>query len=690
MRRSEGRWWLLAASIALEGTVARSSRGDAGPTDVTVRGALPSSPSGFVGKASEADATREVTDVASLLEPLPGIHVRRLGADDTFSTLSIRGSTSSEVMVLFAGVPLTGAADPSLDLASLPLWPGARVKVYRSFTPAAVGSGSLGGTLTLEPPKPSDPEGTVEWAGVGSFGLTSARLADVRAIDGGRGRVVTALSASRADDDFSYYDATHAAYATRQNAQHAAIQGLVSVALPVPLGRGEPGTLTTTALVQSRLQHLPGSVDDPTLFAVLSTNRELASLDLATPTSGTSALHVLLWGRRDETANRDQPAPAGYHDVQLATDDVTTGLGSSLRWRGSLVRRVIVDARVDGSFERFAPGDDQSVLGIEPGATRASFGGGADVEARPIPRWALDASGRVDASVDSVDGLTGLFTTPPTQGTDVRPTGHIGSETTLGSWVFAAHGGALARPPSFVEKYGGGGVLPSPTLLSESAITADAGVAFRPRLRRLRADVELTGFATHADQLITLVPEGAFGFLKAENIASARLFGVEGSADVRGYGLDVRAAYTGLLTFNDDPSVDPASPSRPPLPGRPAHDFVGDVAYTFGPVRARYGVDVLAKLTTDNAGDVAVPTRVLQSTGVRLAIPWVRGLRAAFDVSNLADVRTGVAPGSASTLPGAPLPTVALGDQFQYPLPGRTFLFTLRWAPSEDPPSAPR
>ena len=65
---------------------------------------------------------------------------RRLGADDTFSTLSIRGSTSSEVAVLFAGVPLTGAADPSLDLASLPLWPGARVKVYRSFTPASIAS----------------------------------------------------------------------------------------------------------------------------------------------------------------------------------------------------------------------------------------------------------------------------------------------------------------------------------------------------------------------------------------------------------------------------------------------------------------------------------------------------------------------------------------------------------------------
>src|SRR5208282_33594 len=169
----------------------------------------PSTAAGFVSKANEADTTREVTDVASLLEPLPGVHIRRLGADDTFSTLSIRGSTSSEVAILFAGVPLTGAADPSLDLASLPLWPGARVRVFRSFTPAAIGSGSLGGTLVLDPPRPSDAEGTLAWLGVGSFGEERLRLADVRAIDDGRARLVTALSASRATDDFSYYDVTH-------------------------------------------------------------------------------------------------------------------------------------------------------------------------------------------------------------------------------------------------------------------------------------------------------------------------------------------------------------------------------------------------------------------------------------------------------------------------------------------------
>ena len=41
-------------------------------------------------------------DQASLVEPLPGVHVRRYGADDSFTTLSIRGSSSTEVAIVFA------------------------------------------------------------------------------------------------------------------------------------------------------------------------------------------------------------------------------------------------------------------------------------------------------------------------------------------------------------------------------------------------------------------------------------------------------------------------------------------------------------------------------------------------------------------------------------------------------------
>jgi hypothetical protein len=692
---SPARCLLLRVSVAACATVTARPAGATGTGDplgsdeVVVHGTPSSAVSGFVSKGSEGDATREATDVASLIEPLPGVHVRRLGADDTFSTLSIRGSTSSEVAILFAGVPLTGAADPSLDLASLPLWPGARVKVFRSFTPASVGSGSLGGTLVLEPPRPTDAVGTLSWLGIGSFGEERLRLADVRAIDDGRARLVTAISASRATDDFSYYDPTHSTatapvYATRQNSEYAALNAFSAAAFPLDLGGGEPGTITMTALAQSRLQHLPGSVADPTIFAQLRTNRELLSFDIAKPAGEDNVLHLVGWTRRDEITTQDQPASigSGYADHAIRTDDVIVGAGGAASVRHSLGPRAAIEARLDGSFERFAPGDDSSYLGIEPGATRASLGGGADVDWHPIPRWGLGASGRIDANIDDADPLASSATSVrPTEGTDLRPTGHVGTEVLVGPVTFAAHAGALARAPSFVERYGGGGVLANPALAPESALTADAGARYAAKSRRWHAVLEVDGFATHASDLITLVPEGALGLLKAENIASARILGIEASADLRGYGFDLRAAYTGLRTFDDDPSDCTDCKTPPPLIGRPANDFIGDAAYALGPVRVRYGIDVIAGLYADRDGQTLVPDRVLQSTGIRVSVPWVRALRLAFDVNNLFDVRTGLSPGFAG-------PTrEPIGDQFDYPLPGRTFLFTARWSPgaSEEP-----
>src|SRR5437764_15329219 len=115
--------------------------------EVHVRG---SQARGFESRAKLEDAPREITDAASLVEPLLGVHVRRLGADDGFATMSIRGSSSNQIAFYLAGVPLPAAADPTVDLATLPLWPGSQARVYRTFTPAALGSASLGGTMVID------------------------------------------------------------------------------------------------------------------------------------------------------------------------------------------------------------------------------------------------------------------------------------------------------------------------------------------------------------------------------------------------------------------------------------------------------------------------------------------------------------------------------------------------------------
>jgi hypothetical protein len=311
-----------------------------------------------------------------------------------------------------------------------------------------------------------------------------------------------------------------------------------------------------------------------------------------------------------------------------------------------------------------------------PSASRLALGAGLDADWAAARMWKLGASGRLDANADHVTGVLA-------QAFEARSTGHVGSEVQVGPGVLSAHGGAIARPASFVELYGSpGGVIANPSLQGESAWTVDAGGRVALAEGPVHAQADLALFGTWAHDLILFAPKGALDFVQAENIGRARVFGVETSLNAWGYGLDVRAAYTGLATFNDSELSTAQGPNPPstPLSGRPAHDLVADVGYSLGPARVRYGVDAVIGMYYDNFGGVLIPARVLQSTGVRLEVPGIRGLRVAFEVRNLFDVRT-------VTYAGFVKPTFfPIGDEYDYPLPGRSFLVTARWtfAPSSE------
>ncbi|HEX3771009.1 MAG TPA: TonB-dependent receptor [Polyangiaceae bacterium] len=638
--------------------------------EVTVRG---TSSGDFTSRASERDAPRELTDAASLLEPLPGVHVRRFGGDDSFATLSIRGSTSSEVAVVLAGVPLTGGADPSLDLSTLPLWPGATARVHRSFAPAALGPGSLGGTLVLDPPRPTSPLGTDVWAAAGSFGEARTRVGTVSAL--GDARVAAAVSASRSDNDFSYLNPQDTALEGRDvfvpfaNAGHADANGIAAVSVPVAWSAAKStpdGALTVTVLAQDRHQELPGTAIAPTPYARLDSDRELAAMELTGPL-GEGAWRARGWGRRDGLHLDDVPGSAALGPTHA--DQAIVAAGGAAGWRGPVAEGMTIDAQIDGSGERYVPGVFEGDVATPPGATRASVGGAVDAAWRAAKHLVVAGSGRVDGWSDAAsDG---------TREDELRPTGHVGIEVPLEGVSLASHAGATSRPPSFTERYGDRGTfIGDPGLVPESAWTVDAGGRGAARLGAngaARGALEVVGFATWARDLITFVPVGAGGRLKATNIGEARLAGVEVDARGQAGPVELRASYTGLVTANA--SACTATVGRcdePVLPGRPEHDVVADAILHAAPATLRVGVDAVSGMFADLAQTVPVPARALLSAGARLDVtPQVR---IAVDGRNLLDARTGTYAGAAGPV------TYPIGDSYDFPLPGRSVLVSARFS----------
>jgi len=637
--------------------VARTALAGDDIEDVHVRG---SQARGFDSHAKVDDAPREITDAASLVEPLLGVHVRRLGADDGFATMSIRGSSSNQVAFYLAGVPLPAAGDPTVDLASLPLWPGSQARVYRTFTPAALGPSSLGGTLVIDPPRATDPARCETWMAGGSFGSLRMRISDIA--DTGRGvRVAAGLSASRTDGDFSYYDVNHnppigapRAFVPRLNDDSAQASGIVSVVAPLR----HDATLRATAMLQAREQGLPGSVLAPTPLQRLRFDRELATVELGVPVAR-GVFGAQAWAVRQGTDFRD---PAGLADL-TATEQRTTivSAGGNVSYKARF-DKLRISTKLDARGERYEPG---TYVGPRPpvGATRTGAGLGLDAEYVASRAVTVAASARIDGWYDASNGTTpGSF--------DARPNANAGVELGSGAIRFAAHAGYTSRPANFVERFGApGGFLPNADLKPESAATIDAGLRASKAFGKLRLEGELVGFVQDARELITFVPVGANFVPQAQNVSAAIIAGVEAELRARFRGLELRASYTGLYTENDD------FKTHPPLAYRPAHDVVVDVSYVLGPFRFRYGLDGLFGMWADAFGTVGVPARVLHSAGVRLDVPKLRRVRVAFDVRNLFDLRTVDYP---QQFLGTSVPQ-PIGDIYYFPLPGRSFLVSVSW-----------
>lgn len=658
---------LVVCAFATSRAHAQASAASDVEGEVRVRGQ--SDAAGYVTRAREQDSPRDVTDAASLAETLPGVHVRRLGADDGFATLSIRGSGSSQVSVLLAGVPLTGGSDPTLDLGSLPVWPGVQMRAYRTFAPASLGPGSLGGTLTLDPPPMSTEPSSETYLAYGSLGSARMRASDSRPL--GQGEVVTAISASRSDDEFTFFlpDARGGSFVRRQNAGHAQASALVSVVEPASFAEGRKGSVRITVIGQARRQELPGTTIDPTPFDRLDTLRLIPALELSGETDQ-GAWRVRAYGRRDEeTLTTGLGSFASSHQ---GDGFIVAGVGTG--WRGRLGERTRLDVSIDGSGERYAPGAVAS--GTTPeGSRRLASGAGADVDVAITRALTGSVSGRVDAWRDQGTGSVGAAHS------ELRPTGHAGIEIREGLLSVATHAGTTARPPAFVELFGNrGAFLPNPNLKTESATTVDLGARLRPRWGRLRVDGGVTGFATFAEDLITFVPVGAFGRAKADNIGRARILGVEGEVTATWAPFELRAVYTFLDTSNQGDGACSAtlgSCERPPLPGRPKNDLIADAVVHLGPARLRYGIDWVSGIAADLQGTVNVPGRVLQSAGARVDFKDVLErddrVTVSVEVKNLADLRIVDYPGVSGP---AVLP---VGDAWAYPLPGRTALASLRW-----------
>jgi iron complex outermembrane receptor protein len=506
-------------------------------------------PTARLTRLTAADVTASgARSVADLLAARSGLFVRRYGATG-LATLSARGTSSQQTLVLVDGLRVADPQTGQVDLATLPSVLLESVEVQHGPGAARHGSGGLGAVVHLRTLAPTTDLRARASGGAGALG---ERRGAVMA-SGGTGAVaaVVAAHAYTVENDFAYVNESLFPVETvrREGAGMDAQTLFGRVAL-----EAGPHEVQATAWVNRTRRGLPGpsnaappEAEQEDALARLALDGTLALGDAAT-------LRAAMQGQRTAVryANPATGARRATEATRLAAQaDVGASVGA--RWH--------VVAGGEGVFER------ASLRGGVRQRTTAAFAQGTGRYGRlavyPAVRLdvqTLDASafapGPLDA--DAPQGVTRAAAASPRVGLTWRPVPRVAGLT------LKAQGARAFRFPTFNERfYQPGG---NPGLEPESGWSLEAGAALAAGSARAQAEAEATVFGAWLDDQIVWRPsvvEAGLQVWRPANVGRVRTRGVEVSAEGALRLADhLRVAGGALLTLTDAQNrANPLSPA---------------------------------------------------------------------------------------------------------------------------------
>jgi vitamin B12 transporter len=561
----------------------------------------------------------EVRSVAEMLSTAPGVSIHALGGPGQTATLSLRGASADQSLVLLDGIPLQGPGGGAVDLSTLPATILDRMVISRGVLGAQFGVGAVGGAVELFPrPARGSLAGGAE-ASVGSFG--TGRLALDAAMPAGNGTALIALQGDRTSGDFGYArqrtpEIPGSLYYgfTRQNGDATRGSGLLRFSQE--LG----GDVGFDLLLQGSAgeRGLPGPSSAPTPRSRELDADGVAGLRLR-GSSGDATWSVRASGRLDRSELRGVLA---FDDCEDGTPGCPRQDQRSLsaRTEGELALPVgeahSLHFLLSGGGEWVQGTTGAHRRGLLSAAVRDDLALAAGFSLHPAVR--LDEVGR---QTGLSPGITAQWKPAPEHPLSLRA-----------GW------GLSYRAPTFTELYlERGGIAANPDLQPERAWSVDAGAEWRLGLLTLSA----TAFWSSYRELILyqLFPPAR---VKPFNVGQARIAGVELQAIVP---LPAHLLATVSYSFLD--AVNRADGHE--LAYRPPHRLFTRLARR-GDRLEGYGEACFTSAIPRNAFDTAfVDSQLLLNAGigVRAAGPlWID-----LEAKNLLDKRT-------------------YEDLFQYPLPG--------------------
>ena len=587
-----------------------------------------SAPSDPTSAATVVEADRfagEPKDVAALVATAPGVAVQEYGGLGQLSTVSVRGAAADGVKVLLDGLPLDTAAGGGVDLSSIPRGWVDRIEIVRGAEGARYGAGALGGVVNVVTRRDAAGDWSARLSG-GSFGTFSA-AADAGVGGEGWGSLLAA-SLDGTGGRFPYRWNTlpslpSPAWEERVRANNAALSGGL---LTKGWARAGAGRLDWLALLSETDRGLAGPPADQTPEDRMRERRALAAV------------------RYGRALSRDL-------ELTVGADGRVEGLDVTLASLGGTDRQADLGGTGRAQL-RWSAGPHLVLAGLSAGTERLSAGG----LGRPRTRasgaaWAGDELLLLGGKLRLAPALRG-----ESLGRFSGLSGKLGASAGLwGPLSARASAGRTWRAPSFGELYLEQGPLkPNPALRPEQALSADAALRVDGRLGL----ASLGLFSSLYDDLIVYVPASA-NRVKPMNQARAWVRGLEAEAATAPLGPAGVTAQLSWTWMRAETLRGAPEELHRDVPHRARQRIFARLGVAPGAWELHAEVHYVGRQWQDprNQADIPAALAFHAGGGVRLwrrPDAWLQ-----VDARNLADDRS-------------------LQNGFGYPLPGRSWMVTLR------------
>ncbi len=580
----------------------------------------------------------EVRSVAELLTTAPGVTIHAAGGPGQPSTLSLRGASADESLVLLDGIPLRGPGGGAIDLSTVPALLLERIVVTRGVLAAQLGAGALGGAVELIPRQPQRERlaGGAQLS-LGSFG--TANLGGDLSVPLADGAVLAAVQLERTAGDFDYSqkltpDVPSAPFYdfTRSNAGGRRASGLFRFAqrlassteldLVAQATAGERGLPGPSSAITTRSRALDqGGLAGARVAGVLGSGL------------GSALWSARAWGQFDHLELR------GVEIIGDCTDgapDCPRQSERSISGRGQFEVAAPLGER--HWLRATASGGEELIAGSPTGSHSRGLGSLAVADdLRLSDRASLHPAVRVDLVGPDL-GVS------PALGARLRP---LGPEHPL---ELRASAGASFRTATLSELYlNQGGVVPNPDLRPEHAISADLGAAWHTGALTLSAGAFLSRYSD-----LILYQQFPPAKAKPFNVGSARIGGIELEALLA---LPLGLVAEGSYTFLDAVNLRPGLQENHHLSYRPPHRLFLRLARRGDRLEGYAELSATSAMPRNQFDTAYLPAQRLINLGVgvrTLGPVWLD-----LEAKNLLDDRT-------------------LEDLFQYPLPGLSITALLR------------